>query len=62
MRNFEREDELIQPSTIEEIARGLVEANAKVKNGRYEIPVPFQPDVLKTIDGKLMQNVSFVNY
>ena len=47
MRNFERENELIQPSTNGEIAHGLVEANVKVKNGRYEIPVPFKPDVLK---------------
>ena len=46
VRNFKREDELIQPSTNDEIARGLVEANVKVKNGRYEIPVPFKPDVL----------------
>ena len=49
VRNFEREDELIQHSMNKEIARGLVEANVKVKNGRYEIPVPFKPDVLKTM-------------
>ena len=47
--NFEKEGGLIQPSTKDEIARGLVEANVKVKNGRYEIPVPFKPDVLKTM-------------
>ena len=33
VRNFEREDELIQPSKHDEIARGMVEANVKVING-----------------------------
>ena len=49
VRNFEKEDDLIQPSTNDEIARGLVEANVKMKNSRYKIPVPFKPDVLKFI-------------
>ena len=33
VRNFEREDELIQPSKHDEIACGMVEANVKVING-----------------------------
>ena len=49
MPNFEREDEIIQPSTNDKFARGLVEANVIVKNGSYKTPVPFKPAVLKTI-------------
>ena len=49
VRNFEREDELIQPSKHDKIARGMVEANVKVINGRCKIPVPFKSDVLKTL-------------
>ena len=44
---FIREDELIHPSTNDKIARGLVEA--KVKDDRYKISVPFKPDVIKTL-------------
>ena len=49
MVNFEREDELIQPSTNDEIAVGLIEANVIVKNGCYEIPVLFKTEELKTL-------------
>ena len=37
-RNFEREDELNQPSTNDDIARGLVEANVKMKM----VPIKFR--------------------
>jgi len=48
-QNYERENEEIQPSTNEEIARELVETNVKIKNGRYEMPVPFKVETLKPL-------------
>jgi len=46
VQNYERENEEIQPSTNEEFARELVETNVKIKNGRYEMPVPFKVEKL----------------
>ena len=40
LRRQELEDEIIQPSKSEELARELVEPNVKHVDGRYEIPVP----------------------
>ena len=48
LRNYEMDDEVIQPSMNEDIARQLVESNVRVKNGRYEIPVPLKTNVLKS--------------
>jgi len=45
LRKLKLEDEVLQPSKNEEIARKLVESNVKVLNGRYEIPVPLKTDV-----------------
>ena len=36
------EDETIQPSQTDEIARALVESNLKVVDGRYEVPIPLK--------------------
>ena len=43
------DDEVIQPSVNDDIARQLVESNVRVKNGRYEIPVPLKTNMLKSL-------------
>ena len=49
LRNYEIDDEVIQPSVTDDIARQLVESNVRVKNGRYEIPVPLKTNMLKSL-------------
>ena len=49
LRDLELEDEVIQPSRTDEIARTLVESNLKVVNGRNEIPLPVKPDVVEKL-------------
>ena len=49
LRQVELEDEETQPSRSEELACSLVEPNVKVKDGRYEIPVPLRSDIVKKI-------------
>jgi len=49
VREFERQDEAIQPSLNDELVKELVEEHIKVINGRYEMPVPFRINVLKRL-------------
>ena len=49
MRQVELENEEAQPSRSEELACFLVKPNVKVKDGRYKIPVPLRPDIVKKI-------------
>ena len=49
LRQVELENEETQPSKSEELACSLVEPNVKVKDGRYEIPVPLRSDIVKKI-------------
>ena len=49
LRNYEMDDEVIQPSVNADIARQVVESNVRVKNGRYEIPVPLKTNMLKSL-------------
>ena len=49
LRNYQMDDEVIQPSVNDDIARQLVESNVRVKNGRYEIPVPLKTNMLKSL-------------
>ena len=49
MREYERQDEALQPSLNDERARNLVETRIKVANGRYEMPVPFKSEVLEAL-------------
>ena len=49
VRNYEIENEELQHSKNDEAVRQLVEANVKVKNDRYEVPVPLKPDVVATL-------------
>ena len=49
LRNYEKEDEVKQPSINDEIARQLAESNVQVINGRYEIPVPLKMDVVTNL-------------
>ena len=48
-RANEIENETLQPSENDEIARKLVETNVKVVNDRYEIPVPLKNDVAEKL-------------
>ena len=43
------DDEVILPPMNDDIARQLVECNARVKNGQFEIPVPLKTNVLKSL-------------
>ena len=45
----EIENEILQSSKNDKIARKLVETNVKVVNNRYEIPVPLKNDVAETL-------------
>ena len=49
VREYERQDEALQPSLNDKRARNLVETRIKVANGRYETPVPFKLEVLKAL-------------
>ena len=49
LRNYEIEDELIQPSKNDKITCLLVEPNIKVINNRYEILVPMKKDVINVL-------------
>ena len=49
LRQVELENEETQLSRSEELACSLVEPNVKVKDGRYEVPVPLRPDFVKKI-------------
>ena len=48
-RANEIENEILQPSKNDEIARKLVETNVKVVNDRNEIPVPLKNDVTEKL-------------
>ena len=43
------DDEVIQPSVNDNIARQLVKSNVRVKNGRYEIPMLLKTNMLKSL-------------
>ena len=45
-KSYEVDDELIQPSRNDKIARMLVEPNIKLVNNSYKIPVPMKKDLL----------------
>ena len=49
LRQVELESKKTQSSRNEELACSLVEPNIKVRDGRYEIPVPLRTDVVKKI-------------
>ena len=49
LRRQELEDEIIQPSKSEELARKLVEPNVKLVDGRYEIRVPLKSDIVNNL-------------
>ena len=49
MRKYELEDEATQPSRNDGKARELVERDIKVVNDRYEIPVPLNMEVVKSL-------------
>ena len=43
---YELQDEVLQPSTTDELTSSLVEPNIRVVNGRYEMPVPLKLSML----------------
>ena len=49
IREYELKDEEVQPSRNDELAYQLTEPEIKVKKGRYEIPVPLKPEVVKSL-------------
>ena len=49
VHKYERQDEALQPSLNDELARNLVETHIKVANGRYEMPVPLKSEVLEVL-------------
>ena len=49
LREYELEDEVTQPSRNDEKARELVERDVKIVNDRYEIPVPLNMEVVKSL-------------
>ena len=49
MRDLELQDEVIQPSRNEDIAREIVESNIKIVDDRYEIPVSLKPEVVERL-------------
>ena len=49
VREYELEDETIQPSKTDELAKSLVEPHIKVVDGRYEMPVPINNEVLQML-------------
>ena len=48
-REYESQDEALQPSLNVERARNLVETHIKVANGRYEMPEPFKSEVVEAL-------------
>ena len=46
VRQYELQDEVLQPSRTDEFTSSLVEPNIKVVNGRYEMPVPLKSGML----------------
>ena len=46
LRDLELQDEVIQPSRNEDIAREIVESNINIVDDRYEILVPLKPEVV----------------
>ena len=49
IREYELQDELIQPSRTDELARSLVEPHISVVKGRHQMPVPFKTEMLKKL-------------
>ena len=49
LREYKSLDEEILPSKTDELTCSLVEPFIEVKEGRYEIPVPFKSDVLEAL-------------
>ena len=49
LRNYEVEDESIQPSRNDEITRLLMELNIKVIDNGYEIPFPMKKNVIHVL-------------
>ena len=49
LRKYELEDEATHPSRNDGKARELVERDIKVVNDRYEIPVPLNMEVVKSL-------------
>ena len=49
LREYRSLDEEMLPSKNDELPCSLVEPCIEVKDGRYEIPVPFKSEVLKTL-------------
>ena len=49
LRESNLEDETVQPSRSDQTAKELVETGIKVVDNRYEIPVPFNMDVVKRL-------------
>ena len=49
IREYELQDEMIQPSRNDELTHKLIESDIKVKDARYEIPVPFNLEKLQTL-------------
>ena len=47
VREFTKEDEVIQPSVNDKKAQQLVEDNIRVIDSRYQIPVPLKEDIHK---------------
>ena len=47
LREYKLLDEEVLPSKNDELTCSLVEPFIRVVDGRYEMPVPFKPDVLK---------------
>ena len=46
VREYERQEEVLQPSLNDELAKKFVEPQIKVPNGRYRMQVPFKSNVL----------------
>ena len=46
IRQYELQDEMVQPLRNDELAHELIESDTKVKDARYKIPVPFKLEKL----------------
>ena len=49
IRQYNSPDEMVQPSRNYELAHELIESDIKVKDARYEIPVPFKSEKLQML-------------
>ena len=49
IRQYKLQDEMVQPSRNDELAHELIKFDIKVKEARYEIPVPFKSEKLQTL-------------